>query len=225
MEIIHHLQLYLDFLRDVGDGKDKQKMNHMEKNVFNGLSDVATLTKLAVLCLYCQAISTPFVEHIRDPRLKSQNALDLAPFYDQIITYLKAVIKNPDLLLGPNISPETGSFNGRPWKNPEAVNIIRNNQHLYPHLRSLLLAFFSGALETWKRFTKEFEPGSNILNLTPEERYLAFRRPTNDINKGSLGLLRQMYRSFPNITLRRLNSRLMIKFVFLFLLRLFTIPH
>jgi hypothetical protein len=211
-EIIHHLQLYLDFLRDVGDGKEKRGMNHMEMNIFKGLTDTATLTELAVLCLYCQAISIPFSESIRNPSLESQNALDLAPFYDQIITYLGDLIKNPDLLLGPNISPEVSSFNSQPWKNPEAVNVVRNNQHLYPHLKPLLTAFSSGALETWKRFTKELGPGSKISTLTSEERYLAFRHPTNDLNEGSLGLLRLTYRSFPNITLRSLNSRLMIKF-------------
>ena len=215
-EIIHHLQLYLDFLQNVGDGKGKRGMNHMEKNVYQGLTDNATLTELAALCLYCQAVSIPVVEFIRDPRLKSQNALDLAPFYDQLITYLEALIENPNLLLGPNASPEEGSFMSKPWKNPEAVTIIQRNQHLYPHLRPLLVAFCSGALKTWKRFTKELGPGSKISMLTPEERYLAFRRPTNDLNEGSLGLLRLMYRSFPNITLRSLNSRLMIKFASVF---------
>ena len=133
-EIIHCHALYLDFLRDVGDGKEKRGMNHMEKNIFKGLTDTATLTELAVLCLYCQAVSLPFGESIRDPRLEYQNTLDLAPFYDRVITYLKTLIENPDLLLGPDVSPEVGSFNGQPWKNPEAVHIIRDNQHLYPHL-------------------------------------------------------------------------------------------
>ena len=212
-EVIHHHELYMDFLRDVAARKDKWKLNHMEQNVLDGLADIPTLTELCVLCLYCQAISAPFVRQIRAPRSESQNALDLAPFYDQIITHLQAVIENPDLLLGPNASPETGSFDGQPWENGEAVDIIIKNQHLYPHLRPLLVQFFSGALETWKRFTSEFEPGSKISTLTPEERYLAFRRPSNDLNEGSLGILRQMYRSFPNITLRRLNSRLMFRYV------------
>jgi len=199
-------------------------LNHMETNIVKGLKDVATLTKLAVLCLYCQAISAPFAEYVCESQLQSQNALNLTPFYNQIIAHLETVINEPDLLLGPNDSKKTGTFNGRPWENPEAIHIIRNNQHHYPHLRSLLVAFFSGALKTWKRFTKEFEPGSKISNLTPEERYLAFRRPTNDINEGSLGFLRQMYRSFPNITLWRLNARLMIKFASLSL-RWLSGPH
>ena len=211
-EIIHHLQLYLNFLQDVGDGKDKRGMNHMEKNVFKGLADIATLTELAVLCLYCQAVSVPFAESIRDPQLESQNGLDLAPFYDRIIAYLNSLVNNPDILLGPNISPEEATFDGQPWKNPEAVEIIQSNQHLYPHLRPLLIAFSSGALKTWKRFTKDLGPGSKVSTLTSDERYMAFRHPTNDLNEGSLGLLRLMYRSFPNITLRSLNSRLMIKF-------------
>jgi hypothetical protein len=223
-EVIHHRWLYLDFLRDVADGKDKRKLNHMEKNVLNGLTDIPTLTELCVLCLYCQAISAPFTKKIRAPRSESENALDLAPFYDQIITHLQAVIDNPDLLIGTNASPTTGSLDGQPWENGEAVDIIVQNQHHYPHLRPLLIEFFSGALETWKRFTKEFAPGSTISNLTPEERYLAFRRPANDMNEGSLGVLRQMYRSFPNITLRRLNSRLMYRFVSYFPKK-FAVPH
>ena len=215
-EIIDHHQLYLDFLRDVADRKDKRKLNHMEQNVLDGLNDIPTITELCVLCLYCQAVSAPFVKHIRGPQSKSQNALDLAPFYDRIITHLQTVINNPDLLIGANASPETGSLDGQPWENPIAINTILQNRHLYPHLRPLLVEFLTGALETWKRFTKEFEPGSNISNLTPEERYFAFRQPSNDKNEGSLGLLRGMYRSFPNITLRRLNSRLMIRFALSF---------
>ena len=211
-EVIHHHDLYLDFLQDVADGKDKRKLNHMEQNIQKGLTDIPTLTELCVLSLYCQAISAPFTKQIRAPQSESQNALDLAPFYDRVIRHLQAVIDNPDLLLGANASSETGSLDGQPWENGEVVEIIIKTQHLYPHLRPLLIQFFSGALETWKRFTAEFEPGSKISNLTPEERYRAFRRPSNDLNEGSLGVLRQMYRSFPNITLRRLNSRLMFRF-------------
>ena len=164
-------------------------MNHIEKNVFKALNDVPTLTELAVLCLYSQTVSAPFVEFVRNPQPEFQNALDLAPFYDRIISCLEPLIKNPNVLLGPNVSLETCTFNGQPLKNPEAVNLVRNNQHLYPHLQPLLIAFASGALKTWKRFIGDIGPGSKISELTPEERYLAFRLPTNEVSwKGAANL-------------------------------------
>jgi len=87
-EVIHHHDLYLDFLQDVADGKDKRKLNHMEQNIQKGLIDIPTLTELCVLSLYCQAISAPFTRQIRAPQSESQNALDLAPFYDRVIRHL-----------------------------------------------------------------------------------------------------------------------------------------
>ena len=55
-------------LRDVGDGKEQKRgMNHVEKNIFKGRTNTATLTELVILCLYCQTSSTPFVEYIHDP--------------------------------------------------------------------------------------------------------------------------------------------------------------
>jgi hypothetical protein len=37
-----------------------------------------------------------------------------------------------------------------------------------PYLKPLLVEFCKGALETWKRFTAEFEEGGIIDQLTPE---------------------------------------------------------
>ena len=48
------------------------------------------------------------------------------------------------------------------------------------HLKTLLVAFFRGALVTWKRFTSKFAPGGLIDEATPDEKHLAWMRGLSD---------------------------------------------
>ena len=209
-EIVHHRQLFIDFLQNVdGQKATSGGLNHMEQNALAGLVDDATFTELQVLALYSQAISLPFSELIRAPYHKPRNGLDLGPDLDHLLKHLQAIAENPDLSIGPEVSWRTATLDGRPWHNPEAIEIILCDRDRYPHLRSALVAFFKGALETWRLFSRDILNNPKVTGATPEQRYRAFRRPTNDHNEGSLGLLRRTYRSFPRITFGQLNARLM----------------
>ncbi|KZT32243.1 hypothetical protein SISSUDRAFT_964622, partial [Sistotremastrum suecicum HHB10207 ss-3] len=56
-----------------------------------------------------------------------------------------------------------------------------------PHLKPLLVAFFEGALETWRRFSAEFAEGGDIHSASPADRSDSWMPPTNDENEGALG--------------------------------------
>ena len=79
----------------------------------------------------------------------------------------------------------------------------------FPHLKRALVAFFGGALESWKRFTSEYTPGGLIDEATQEEKDLAWMPTTNDVNEGALGQFRVMIRRQPQLTLLQYNARTM----------------
>ena len=206
-EIVHHRQLYIDFLLGVRDRKATTGgLNHMEENALAGLMDDATFTELQVLALYTQSISLPLSQLVRAPYHQSTNGLDLGPEFSRLLKHLKAIAKDPNILIGPNASPMTATFDGQPWHNPDAIANILRDQSQYPHLRSALVAFFEGALEGWERFTRDVLDNPKLSAATPEQRYKAFRRPANDLNEGALGLMRRTFRNFPRITFGQLNA-------------------
>ena len=211
-EIVYRRQLYIDFLCNVaGQKATSGGLNHMELNALDGLMDDATFTELQVLTLYSQAISLPFCELIRAPLPHPQNGLDLGPDLDHLLKHLQDIIDNPDILIGPNVSWKTATLDGQPWYNPEVIKLILCNQYQFPHLRSALIAFFEGALRIWKTFTNDILNNPKLARATPEQRYRAFRHATNDLNEGSLGLVRRLFRAFPRLTFGQLNARLICR--------------
>ena len=211
-EILQHLELYSSFLQMVADTKSLgNELNHLERNVQAGLSDPPTRTELSAMSLYSQAISIPFTQHIRTPSDASMNGLDLGQDYDQIQRHMKAVINNPDLLLERGASHEIGTLYGEKWENEGVIKFIRDNLDSFPHLREVLIVFFQGALEKWKEFTKDICGDPKVTGATPEQRRIAFRHPSNDLNEGALGTLRQEYRAYPNITFGMANAKLMCR--------------
>ena len=145
------------------------------------------------MSLYSQAISVPFAQRIRTPNDAFLNGLDLGPDYDRIKQHMGAVIDQPDLLLGQGASHKIGMLYGEEWDNKEAIEFIQANQDSLPHLREVLTAFFQGALEMWKEFTKDICDDPKVTGATPEQRRLTFRHPANDNNEGALGTLRREY--------------------------------
>ena len=212
-EIVHHCQFYINFLLKVQDQKATSGgLNHMEENILIGLNDDATFTELQILSLYSQTISLPLSLLVRAPYHQSRNGLDLGPTFDRLLKHLRMIIENPDILIGPDVSSATATFDGKPWHNPDAIENILYNRNQYPHLWSGLIAFFKGALQVWEAFTRDVLDNPKLAAATPEQRYKAFRRPANDLNEGSLGLMRRVYRDFPHITFGQLNAWLMCRF-------------
>ena len=211
-EILHHLDLYLAFLRSVADLKALgDGLNHLELNVEAGLNDPPTRTELSVMSFYSQAISIPFARRVRTSNNEALNGLDIGPDYDRIKQHMKAVIDNPDLLLGQGASHEAGTLYGEKWDNKSVIGFIRDNQDSLPHLQEVLIAFFQGALEKWEEFTQDICNDPKVTGATPEQRHLAFRHPANDAEEGTLGHLRQQYHAYPNMTFGMANAKLMCK--------------
>jgi hypothetical protein len=209
--LLIHLPLYIKFLEQVRDKKEKRRFNHMELNVHKGLKDIPTLTELAVFALYGQAISHPYLRQIRGPTRKEWNILETGPLHERVKEHCRAIIACPDLLLSESASYATGSMDGQGWDQPEAIYSVHALIPSLPHIRGALIAFFTGALETWERFTSEFRADGKIANLSALDRDRAWVKTTNDDNEGKLGELRTGSRRAPNMALHQRNARMMYK--------------
>jgi hypothetical protein len=186
--LLQHRPKFLEFLEYVRDSKKKRGFTNMEKNLYNALQDPPTLTELAVLALYGQAVYHPYVCQIRGQKM---NMLDLGPLHSKVEKHIEKVIENPQILVSSDATFLAGAMDGKPWENPGAVTTILKQTSEFPHLSDVLVRFFQGALETWKRFTTEFTPGGVIDEATDFQKELACMSATNDVNEGILGSYRQ----------------------------------
>jgi hypothetical protein len=207
--LLLYLPFFIQFLEFIRDRKQNKRFSHMEQNLWDALHCTATKTEFAVLALYAQAITHPYMRVIRAPGDKKINMLDLGPFHAKISSHITRIIEDPSFLVGPNVTHETGAMDGEPWQAPEVISEIQKMAPELPHLKPLLVAFFKGASETWKRFTSEFAPGGLIDEATEEEKDLAWMPATNDVNEGALGSFRVLMRRQPQLTLLQYNAQAM----------------
>ena len=159
----------------------------MEANLWKALHDPATLSELAILALYGEAVSYPYMKAIctTTDSEEKQNMLDLGPLDEKVSTHIQAIITNPHILLCENPSNITASLGGDEWQHPNIFKCI--NDLDLPNLKELLVVFFTSADETWTCFTSEFAPNGLINGATTEEWDLAWMPATNDENEGALG--------------------------------------
>ncbi len=209
--LIQHLDRFIQYLEYAKQKKKTMRFSHMEQNLWNALECKATKTELAVLALYAQAISHPYIKHIRRLEAQKISMLDLGDYHKSVYKHMKKIIQHPSLLLGPTATFQTGAFDGQHWESTNAFAAIQRLAPELPHLSSVLVAFFKGAAETWKRFTSEFAPGGLIDEATPFERDLAWMPPTNDVNEGALGAFRVLLRHQPQLSELQYNAQAMFK--------------
>ena len=199
----HHFIAFLDCLQE---NKQSSKFNHMEKNFWKAMHCTATRTELAVIAIYGEAISYPYMKSVRGSGKKKENMLDLGPLHHKVNDHMQKIIADPDILIGSDSSFKTGSLHGEEWRNPDVVKAILHMIPELPYFRELLVAFFTGAADTWARFISEFAPGGLIDEATIEEKDLAWMPATNDVNEGALGQFRVMIRRQPQLTLLGHNA-------------------
>ncbi|KAI0026932.1 hypothetical protein K488DRAFT_63815, partial [Vararia minispora EC-137] len=83
---------------------------------------------------------------------------------------------------------------------------VHQMQSSLPHLRGALVAFFTGARDTWIRFSSEFAEDGKIALLTDEQRALAAIPATNCHNESVLGMKRIAGRRSPNMSTVTFNA-------------------
>ncbi|KIJ30576.1 hypothetical protein M422DRAFT_267823 [Sphaerobolus stellatus SS14] len=189
-ELLVHRELYIAFLEEVKEKKDNRTLNNLELNVYQGLQDLPTLSVLAVLALF---------------------AHNLGPLHKDILGFMHRVIEDSDIIIGLDATQQSSLFDKKVWDQPELFYLIDVLKSTLPHLKDLLVAFFTGVAETCVRFTSEYETGGTIDKLSPERRLQAWMLSTNDINLGALGRYRVTIRRNPNMTEEGYNSSTMSK--------------
>ncbi len=177
----------------------------MEQNLWNVLKCKYTTTELAILAIYAESISYPYMKAICVSSDKNQNMLNLGPLHHCVYDHMQKIIANPNILLGSDASYATATLDGEEWQNPAVIEKIHDISTSLPHLQDLLVVFFKGAAETWKHFTSEFASGGLIDEATAEERELAWMPATNDENEGALGSFRRLMQNQPQLTLLNHN--------------------
>ena len=120
--------------------------------------------------MYHLAVTCPYFEKIRRPEHEELNMLELGPLHQELKMHLKKIIDNPDDLIGDKATYKIGVFHAKEWIDPEVVKAVAKLSSRLPHLKPLLVSFFTGALETWERFTSEFAEGGSIDKATPEQK-------------------------------------------------------
>jgi hypothetical protein len=188
--LIQYHNKFLQFLEFVRDRKDKRVFTNMELNLYNALRCKPTLTELATLALYAQAITHPYMRQIREPNSRTTNMLDLGPLHLKVEQHIDKIISHPELLMSANATYTTGAMDGKEWETPDAVAAILKMAPELPHLSNLVVEFFTGARGKWICFTSEFTPGGLIDEATDSQKDWAWMPPTNDLNEGILGVFR-----------------------------------
>ncbi|EIW78064.1 hypothetical protein CONPUDRAFT_75796 [Coniophora puteana RWD-64-598 SS2] len=196
-------QEYRKLLEEVRDNKQKANFSHLEANLYASLDDIPTLTELAVLTLYGNAISSPYMRSVRgSPDI---NILDLGPFHAQVVQHIKDLIKNVNFLLYPGHSAQA-TLDGAEWDKPRAIAAVQSSAGTLPHLSGTLTAFLQGALSAWERFSSEFHEDGDIASLSAIERENAWMPATNDVNEGALGAMRVHQIKNPSATMLQFNA-------------------
>lgn len=92
------------------------------------------------------------------------------------------------------------------WERLGAMAAVHHFAADLPCLQEIFVAFLRGALDTWIRFSAEFEEEGDIARLTGSERQLYRMLTTNDANKGALGEFRSFARQYPTGGLELFNA-------------------
>src|SRR6266545_7352346 len=113
------------------DHKTKwQTQSHGIKSLesWKTLHDPATLSELAILSLYGEAISYLYIKAIRSTSEsgEKQNILDLGPLHQKVSTHIQAIIANPFNFLCENPSSDIASLEEDEWQHPDIFKSIKD---------------------------------------------------------------------------------------------------
>jgi hypothetical protein len=141
-ELITYKKEYLDLLTSVSLCKIKKVFNHMEANLFAALNDIPTLTELAVLVLYAQAVSHPYMWKVWGPATEQINMLNIGPLHDEVKVHMQTIIDNSNILASNNTSYKNGALHGEKWHQLAAVAAVLKLSSELPDLLPVLVIFW-----------------------------------------------------------------------------------
>ncbi|KAL1686393.1 hypothetical protein GGG16DRAFT_64388 [Schizophyllum commune] len=208
-ELLVHLEYYIEFLEFIRTKKQSVSWTNIELNVYNALHDDPTLTELAVLALYQQLITHPYMKLVRLREGDELNAADLGPLHAEIREHCQRLIDHPEIIL--DFAPRCyvdATFDGQPFHRVEVVDAVHGlvKAGRLPHLSSIFVSFLKGALVTWIRFSSEYAPGGLIDGMSADEHTHIFLNATNDRNEGALGAWCVWSREHPTSTIQQHNA-------------------
>ena len=76
--------------------------------------------------------------------------LDLGPFHQHVHEHMQKIIDTPDILIGASSSHLTASLDGEEWQNSTVVSKVLEISQKLPYFKDLLVAFSTGAANTWE---------------------------------------------------------------------------
>ena len=94
---------FKDFLESLHTNKQNSTLNHMESNLWKALHCTSTITELAVLAIYAEAISYPYIKAICISDAQKRTCLTLVLFILVSMIICKKIIANPDILIGKDL--------------------------------------------------------------------------------------------------------------------------
>ena len=83
---------FKDFLESLCINKQNSTLNHMESNLWKALHCTSTITELAVLAIYAEAVSYPYMKAVHTSDAQKKNMLDLGPFHSCVYDHMQKII-------------------------------------------------------------------------------------------------------------------------------------
>ena len=114
----------------------------METNLWNALHCSSTTTELAVLAIYAEAISYPYMKAICTS--SDQNMLNLGPLHSCVYDHMNKIINNPNILVGADSSFKTATLNGK------ILLLYRKSLDLFPHFHIFTIFLLHSSREQLK---------------------------------------------------------------------------
>lgn len=88
------------------------------------------------------------MRYVRGLGVDNVNLLELGPLHQKMTKHYQEIIADPDLVIGPNATSATGTFDGKPWHNENAFKAMQEWIPKLPYLQDIFIAFMQGCLTT-----------------------------------------------------------------------------
>ncbi|KIK91178.1 hypothetical protein PAXRUDRAFT_150079 [Paxillus rubicundulus Ve08.2h10] len=140
-EWLVHREMYITYLELVMDKKETRTHTNIEHNVYDTFHCDKTTQEMICLAIWGQCISHPYLCNVRS---SGDNILDLGPLHSRLVSHVKNLLTNPDLVLGPEATLSSATLNRTPFECPEVIYVIQSlvqDKTHFPHIRPLFAAY------------------------------------------------------------------------------------